>query len=99
MEAAGYRQERTQAMTDQSTAKKNMQAWKELQAILNKGDFEAMDQFFHPDFEYSNHSRPDLTGYAAWKQSPMTSYRTFQPSHYSVVRMADRKSTRLNSSP
>src|SRR3546814_1057266 len=75
-------------MTDQSTEKKNMHAWKELQAILNKGDFEAMDQFFHPDFEYSNPSRPDLTGYAAWKQSPMASYRTFQPSHYSVVRMA-----------
>lgn len=74
-------------MTDESKAQRHMQAWKDLQEVLNRGDFDAMDAFFHPDFEYSNPSRPDLTGYAAWKQSPVASYRTFQPSHYSVVRM------------
>jgi len=72
--------------TDENGAR-NMRAWGELQEVLNRGDFDSMDRFFHPDFEYSNPSRPDLTGYAAWKQSPISSYRTFQPSHYSVVRM------------
>lgn len=65
----------------------NKARWSALQAVLNRGDFDAMDDFFHPDFEYENPSRPDLRGYAAWKQSPMANYRIFKPSHYSVVRM------------
>ncbi|MDI1295489.1 MAG: ester cyclase [bacterium] len=70
----------------------NKARWRALQDTLNRGDFDAMDDFFHPDFEYSNPSRPDLTGYAAWKQSPMANYRIFSPSTYSVKRMvADGK--------
>lgn len=70
-----------------SVGERNMATWRELQATLNRGDFDAMDAFFHPDFEYSNPSRPDLKGYEAWKQSPMANYRIFHPSHYSVKRM------------
>lgn len=65
----------------------NMVRWRELQATLNRGDFDAMDDFFHPDFEYSNPSRPDLRGYEAWKQSPIANYRIFSPSEYRVNRM------------
>lgn len=70
-----------------STGAANMARWQALQDVLNRGDFDAMDDFFHPDFEYSNPSRPDLTGYAAWKVSPMANYRQFAPSVYSVKRM------------
>jgi ketosteroid isomerase-like protein len=65
----------------------HMALWSELQETLNRGDFAAMDRFFHADFEYSNPSRPDLKGYEAWRQSPVTSYATFEPSHYCVKRM------------
>lgn len=63
---------------------RNKKAWVDLQETLNNGDFEGMDRFFHPDFEYVNPSRPDLTGYEAWKQSPMANYKTFPPCRYSV---------------
>lgn len=75
-------------MTDEtSTGERNKARWRALQETLNRGDFDAMDDFFHDDFEYSNPSRPDLKGYAGWKQSPMANYRIFNPSTYSVKRM------------
>jgi ketosteroid isomerase-like protein len=75
-------------MTNETiTGERNMAQWRALQETLNRGDFDAMDDFFHEDFEYSNPSRPDLKGYAAWKQSPMANYRIFSPSTYSVKRM------------
>jgi len=74
-------------MTDNAVGEHNMARWRELQETLNRGDFDAMDDFFHPDFEYSNPSRPDLKGYQAWKASPMANYRIFSPSTYSVKRM------------
>jgi ketosteroid isomerase-like protein len=66
---------------------RNKARWRDLQAVLNRGDFDAMDAFFHPEFEYENPSRPDLRGYEAWKQSPMANYRLFHPSRYAVKRM------------
>jgi predicted ester cyclase len=67
--------------------KTNTERWAELQTVLNRGDFDTMDEFFHPDFEYHNPSRPDLRGYAGWKVSPMANYRQFSPSTYTVKRM------------
>ena len=62
--------------------RRNMQSWLDLQETLNRGDFDEMDKFFHPDFRYANPSRPDLGSYAQWKISPMELYRRLPPSRY-----------------
>jgi hypothetical protein len=54
---------------------RHMARWAQPQEVLNRGDFDAMDDFFHPDFEYSNPSRPDLTGYRAWKWFSIITFR------------------------
>lgn len=59
--------------------------WMRLHETLNRGDFVAMDEFFHPDFTYGNPSRPDLGSYASWKTSPMELYRRFPPSAYRTL--------------
>lgn len=48
-----------------------VRTWIALQETLNRGDFKAMDAYFHPDFTYGNPSRPDLGSYQSWKTSPM----------------------------
>ena len=62
--------------------------WMELHETLNRGDFDAMDAFFHPDFTYGNPNRPDLGSYESWKTSPMALYKTFPPSLYRMVAVA-----------
>jgi len=62
--------------------KHNLALWTELQTTLNRGDFDGMDAFFHPDFRYSNPNRPDLGTYEQWKVSPVQLYRVFPPSKY-----------------
>jgi ketosteroid isomerase-like protein len=64
--------------------KKNIQTWLDVQSTLNRGDFDAMDAYFHEDFEYENPSRPDLKGFLSWKQSPMALYNVFPPCIYTV---------------
>jgi hypothetical protein len=59
--------------------------WIRLQETLNRGDFVAMDGFFHPDFTYGNPSRPDLGSYQSWKTSPMELYKRFPPSAYRTI--------------
>lgn len=72
-----------------SDQERNKQAWRDLIEVLNRGDFgPAMDEFFHPDFEYDNASRPDLRSYAEWKKSPMHLYATFPPHQYTVADIA-----------
>ena len=66
---------------------KNKRSWAALQETLNRGDFDAMDAFFHPDFVYDNPSRPDLRTFEAWKRSPVANYKTFAPSRYYVKAM------------
>jgi predicted ester cyclase len=65
----------------------NKRAWEQLQEVLNRGDFGAMDAYFHPEFVYDNPSRPDLTTFEAWKRSPIANYETFAPSRYYVKSM------------
>jgi|TARA_R110000772_G_scaffold146645_1_gene256822 predicted ester cyclase len=62
--------------------------WMNLQDTLNRGDFAAMDAFFHDDFSYGNPSRPDLGSYASWKTSPMELYKRFPPSAYRTKAVA-----------
>jgi len=62
-----------------------VRTWIALQETLNRGDFEAMDAFFHADFTYGNPSRPDLGSYQSWKSSPMELYRRFPPSAYRTI--------------
>jgi len=52
--------------------KQNLIFWTDLQETLNRGDFEGMDTFFHPEFRYSNPNRPDLGTYEQWKVSPVS---------------------------
>jgi hypothetical protein len=59
--------------------------WMGLHDVLNRGDFDAMDDFFHPDMHYSNPNRPDLGTYASWKTSPMALWRVFPPCVYRTV--------------
>lgn len=59
--------------------------WISLQETLNRGDFDAMDRFFHPDFTYGNPNRPDLGSYKSWKTSPMELYKRFPPSAYRTI--------------
>lgn len=66
--------------------RENVKTWARLQSLLNEGKFgEEMDAFFHPDFTYSNPSRPDLGTYASWKTSPMEMRRRFPPAHYHLI--------------
>jgi hypothetical protein len=50
-----------------------VRTWIALQETLNRGDFDAMDGFFDPDFTYGNPNRPDLGTY---KRFPPSAYRT-----------------------
>jgi predicted ester cyclase len=74
-------------MTTMDQCEQNKRHWVALQDVLNRGDFDAMDAYFHPDFAYDNPSRPDLCSYAAWKKSPIANYQTFAPSRYEVKAM------------
>jgi hypothetical protein len=62
--------------------------WMDLQDNLNRGNFAAMDDFFHADFSYGNPSRPDLGSYESWKTSPMELYKRFPPSAYRTKSVA-----------
>lgn len=62
-----------------------VRTWMSLQETLNRGDFEAMDKFFDPDFTYGNPNRPDLGSYQSWKTSPMELYKRFPPSVYETT--------------
>jgi predicted ester cyclase len=62
-----------------------VRTWMRLHEVLNRGDFAAMDEFFHPDFTYGNPNRPDLGSYASWKTSPMELYKRFPPSAYRTI--------------
>ncbi|WP_336971311.1 ester cyclase [Sphingobium aromaticiconvertens] len=70
-------------LTDQQ--KKMVKHWTDLQEVLNAGDFEGMDRFFHPDFRYGNPNRPDLGTYDQWKTSPVALYKTFYPAAYKTI--------------
>jgi hypothetical protein len=62
-----------------------VRTWIALQETLNRGDFDAMDGFFDPDFTYGNPNRPDLGTYKQWKTSPMELYKRFPPSAYRTI--------------
>lgn len=62
-----------------------VRTWLKLQETLNRGDFVAMDAFFHPDFIYGNPSRPDIGSYESWKTSPQELYKRFPPSAYRTI--------------
>lgn len=62
----------------------NKQAWISLVETLNRGDFVGSAAFFHPEFQYVNPSRPDLTGYESWIASPRTMWDVFPPCRYAV---------------
>jgi len=55
--------------------------------LQNQGraDSEEHDNQFHPDFVYANPSRPDLTDYKTWKQSPINLSKVFYP-YLSAIR-------------
>jgi len=61
--------------------------WMDLQDDQNRGDFEAMDGYFHTEqMTYGNPNRPDLGTYWVWKKSPEALYRTFPPSAYRTLK-------------
>jgi predicted ester cyclase len=64
---------------------RRVRTWIGLQETLNRGDFDAMDRFFDPDFTYGNPNRPDLGSYKSWKTSPMELYKRFPPSVYRTL--------------
>ncbi|KGB83320.1 MAG: nuclear transport factor 2 family protein [Confluentimicrobium sp.] len=64
---------------------KAVRHWMALHEVLNRGDFDAVDDFFHPEMTYSNPNRPDLSTYATWKTSPMKLYELFPPCVYRTV--------------
>ncbi|MHC0054663.1 hypothetical protein [Actibacterium sp. D379-3] len=59
--------------------------WMDLHDVLNRGDFDAMDDFFHPEMTYGNPNRPDLGSYESWKVSPMKLWDIFPPCVYRTV--------------
>jgi predicted ester cyclase len=60
--------------------------WMDMHEVLNRGDWDTMDSFFHPDMTYSNPNRPDLGPYKQWKTSPQGLYKTFPPSVYRTLK-------------
>jgi len=60
--------------------------WMDLHEVLNRGDFNGMDAFFHPEMTYSNPNRPDLGTFKVWKTSPQGLYKTFPPSVYRTLK-------------
>ena len=57
---------------------RNIKAWCDLQEVLNRGEFDKMDAYFHTDFVYDNRTRPDLNTYSEWKKSPIANYTTLR---------------------
>lgn len=80
----GRRQELAQGLTRQQA--KMVNVWADVfDLAFNVGNFDKMDQYFHPDMTYGNPNRLDLPTYAKWKTSPMALYRTFPPSVYRIL--------------
>lgn len=61
--------------------------WMNLHDVINRGDWDAMDDFFDTkDMTYDNPNRPDLGTYKVWKTSPQGLYKTFPPSIYRTLK-------------
>ena len=79
------RAEITKGLTERQAFMVNQ--WMDLHDVLNRGDWDGMDEFFDTDkMTYGNPNRPDLGPYFQWKTSPMALYTTFPPSLYRTLK-------------
>lgn len=82
--------EKRDEMTEGLTPRQKFMAerWMDSQEVINRGDWEGMDEFFHVDtMTYDNPNRPDLGTYQIWKTSPQGLYKTFPPSAYRLLKV------------
>lgn len=75
----------TDGLTERQTFMVNH--WMNLHDVLNRGEFEKMDDFFDPEkMTYDNPNRPDLGVYKEWKTSPHGLWKVMPPCVYRTLK-------------